>query len=193
MFIPAFDAYSFSKSLTKSRPIDLKQDAISELEEALLLDPNDDDIEQAIDYIHMSLGDARGQELGSEVIWGDLVHIDDHHSGDRGGCKGEDAFQYEQEAVDKLIAYKENNENDGTGVEPIIYEVMEKLYKADRYLAIIAIQDAIDAGGNENDINVAEELLDEADTYWAAGDYNLIADYAYDDLEEAWEKAVYSY
>ena len=171
-------------------PINLKQDAISDLEYVLLnLDPGDDDIIEAIDYLHMSLGDERGQELGSEVVWGDPFHIDEHY----GGYKGEDVFQYEQEAVDKLITYIENDENEGTGVESIIYEVMEKLYNADKALAIIAIQDAIEAGGKEDDIKDAQDFLAEADDYWATSDYYEIADNVYDYLEKAWEKAVGSY
>ncbi len=170
-------------------PVDLKQDAICELEDALILDPDDDDIIEAIDYLHMSLGDERGQELGSEVVWGDPFHIDEHNE----GYKGEDVFQYEQEAVDKLIAYIENDENEGTGVESIIYEVMEKLYKADKSLATIAIQDAIEAGGKEDDIEDAQDFLAEADDYWMTGDYYEIADNVYDYLEKAWEKAVGSY
>ena len=75
----------------------------------------------------------------------------------------------------------------------LLGKVMEKLYKADRYLTTTAIQDAIDADGNEDDIDEAEELLDEADYYWDTGDYFLIADYVYDKLEESWEKAVGSY
>ena len=170
-------------------PIDLKQDAISDLMYALSLDPGDDDLIEAIDYLHMSLGDTRGQELGSEVAWGDSLHIDERH----GGYKGEDVFQYEQEAVDKLIAYIENDENEGTGVESIIYQVMEKLYKADRILAMIAIQDAIDARGKMDDIEEAYAFLAEADSYWAISDYYGIADNVYDYLEKAWEKAVGSY
>lgn len=170
-------------------PMDLKIDAIKALTYALTLDPGDNDLMQAIDYLYMSLGDERGRELGSEVIWGDGIHIDEHH----GGYKGADVYQYEEEAVDKLIAYIENEENSNTGVESIIPDVMELLYKADRYLTTFAIQDAIDANGNPDDIAVANALLNEADYYWSSCDLSLIADYVYDKLEESWEKAVSSY
>lgn len=56
-----------------------------------------------------------------------------------------------------------------------------------------AIEEAETAGGKPDDITEAKELLTEAVDYWDTGDWGLIADYVYDQLEEAWEKAVASY
>ncbi|MCK5548201.1 MAG: PKD domain-containing protein [Thermoplasmata archaeon] len=178
-------------------PMDFKLDAICELQEALELDPDDQDILDAIGYLYMSLGDNENATLwanmgGSEVVWGDAIHIDEGH----GGYKGADVYQYEEEAMDKLIAYLENDENIGTGVASIIPGIFWRLRKADRYLTTTAIQDAIDAGGNSDDIAVALKLLVEADDIWNDNypdDLSIIADYVLDKLEESWEKAVGSY
>jgi predicted DNA-binding protein YlxM (UPF0122 family) len=70
---------------------------------------------------------------------------------------------------------------------------MKKLYKADLSLATIAIQDAINAGGKEDDIEDAQGFLAEAENLWETADYYKIADNVYDYLEKAWEKAVGSY
>jgi hypothetical protein len=133
----------------------------------------------------MSLGDnANAQAVagmgGSEVVWIDSLHI--------GEEKGQDVFQYEQESIDKLIAYLENDENDGSDVEPIVDEVMEMLHRADRLLASVAIDES--ACGSEI-IAEADELIAEADSYWETGRRGLRADNAYDKLEEAWEKATH--
>ncbi|MCK5548719.1 MAG: hypothetical protein KAI64_06865, partial [Thermoplasmata archaeon] len=159
--------------------------AIAELEALLAIDIGDNDIIDAIDYLHMSLGDDRGRELGSEVVWLDDTHIDE--------VKGEDVFQYEQEAADKLIAYLENDENTAYGFEDEIFAIIEKMYNADRILAEVAIQEAEAVGGDPDDIAAAKELLVEAIDYWDTGDMDLIVDYAFDKLEEAWEKAVGSW
>lgn len=163
----------------------LKMDALKELESAFTLDPSDDDLIQAIEYLHMSLGDSRGLELGSEVIWIDELHLDEE--------KGADVFQYEQGAVDKLVAYLENEENDAFGLEDEIHDVMEKLYKADKLLAEYAIEEAEDNNGKPDDIEKAQELLEEAINYRETGYWETITDNAYDLLEEAWEKAMGSH
>lgn len=166
----------------------LKLDAIKKLEAALTLDPGDDDLIQAIDYLHMSLGDDRGKELGSEVIWIDDWHIDE--------IKGVDTFQYEEAASDKLDAYLLNDENIDTGVAPIINTVKEKLYEADRLLAEKAIEEAEAAGGVPTDIDKAKELYQQAVDTYAVGTHAHTSPKLSDvmDLfEEAWEKAAGSY
>ena len=161
----------------------LKEKAVDLLVGALGSDPGDDDLADALGFLFLSLRDNTGAQTvagmgGSEVVWIDSLHIDT--------VKGQDVFQYEQQAVDKLIAYLEKDENAGTGVAPVIPDVMEKLQVADRLLAIVAISESV--CGAES-IAVAGQLVAEADSYWATGDPATQADNTYDMLQKAWEKA----
>lgn len=169
-------------------PRTLKESALTKLESALSFDPGDDDLVQAIDYLHMSLGDERGKELGSEVMW-----TDDWHVGEE---KGVDTFQYEEEVIDKLDAYVLNDDNIDTGVASIIDSVRDKLYEADKSIAEKAIEEAEAAGGVPSDIDKAKELYKEAVDTYATGTYAHTSPKLSDviDLfEEAWEKAVNSH
>jgi hypothetical protein len=163
-------------------PKDFKEDAITELEALLDIDTNDDDLEDAKHYLKQSL--YYGFD-GSEVKWLDDDHIDEE--------KGADVFQYEQEAVDKLIAYLENDENTAFDFEDEIWSILEKLYKADKLLAEIAIDDAEAANGDSDKIDEAKDFLAEAIDYWDTEDMEEIADNAFDFLQKAWEKAVESW
>jgi hypothetical protein len=125
---------------------------------------------------------------GSEVVWGDPAHIDEHF----GGYKGADVFQYEQAACDKLDAYVENDENSDFFFEGRIEEIRQMLAEADQMLAGTAIEDAYANGGNLDEIAVAEQLKAEGDTAKAKGGTE-IADVALDKYEEAWEKATNSW
>ncbi len=171
-------------------PYCLKREAIEALEALLGVDSEDDDLIDAIGFLHMSLGekDDRAGMSGSEVAWGDPNHVDTCHF----GFKGADAFQYEQESCDKLDAYVENDENEGFGFEAAIDAVRESLAEADEMLAATAIADAIANGGDSDEIEVAEELKAEGDDATASGG-SEICDKALDKYEEAWEKAVKSW
>ena len=160
------------------------------LEVLLAQDPGDNDLIDAIGFLHMSLGedDDRAGMSGSEVVWGDPNHVDDCHE----GYKGEDAFQHEQEACDRLDAYVENEENDGFGFGAAIEAVRQSLAEADEILAATAIADAIAEDGHAGDIAVAQELKAEGDAAAASGG-SEICDVALDKYEEAWEKAVHSW
>jgi hypothetical protein len=168
----------------------LKESAISELEELLGQESTDDDLIQAIGYLHMSLGedDPRAGMSGSEVVWGDPNHVDECH----GGYKGADVFQYEQEACDKLDAYIENDENAEFGFAGAIEAVRQMLAEADKILADTAISDAVANAGDPDDIADAIKLRDEGDAAKAKGG-SEICDVALDKYEEAWEKAVGSW
>lgn len=167
-----------------------KEYAITELETLLTVDVGDQDLIDAIGYLHMSLGedDPRAGMYGSEVVWGDPIHVDEHH----GGYKGADVFQYEQEACDKLDAYVENDENAGFGFDAAIEDVRQMLAEADQVLATVAIDDAYANSGKPDDIAVAEALKAEGDAAKALGGTE-ICDIALDKYEEAWEKAVGSW
>lgn len=142
----------------------------------------------ALGYLYMSLGDndeaARFGMGGPEVRWADDgINVDDAH----GGYKGADVFQYEEESVDKLIAYLEHGENAGTGAADIVSQVIELMREADRYLVTIAIADAKEAGEDAYLLAVVRDLFAQADAYWETGDLGLLADYV---IDKSWEKAV---
>ena len=88
--------------------------------------------------------------------------------------------------MDKLIAYTEEVKNEGTGVAPIIPDVMEMLYWADRFLATVAISES---ARDANVVSEANKLVAEGDDYWDTGDPGTQADNTFDKLEEGWEKA----
>ena len=172
---------------------DFKAETAAKIEFLVSVDVGDADLSHALGYIYLSLGDNASANAasgfgGSEVVWGDSLHVDTCN----GGFKGADVFQYGQQACDKLDAYDSNPTNDGFGFGADIEFLRQRLAIADRMLAQQAIDDALAAGGVAGDIALAEQLLADGDTATAAGG-SEICDIALDRYEEAWEKAVRSH
>ncbi len=124
------------------------------------------------------LGDAI-EELTDAVnpkLWIDQNHVQ---------CEGARVFEETKEAVHELreLMRKKKTRIDNAVLQGFI----NRIVRADRLLAVFAINDAIAADGNAKDIAKARDLVAEGDRDIAAGRYESIGDY-----RQAWRQVTKS-
>jgi len=115
-------------------------------------------IEKAINHIHNSL---------ASDLWEDGYHLTK---------KGKRVFDEEKKAVKELMKIIE----DGTAFETIF-----NLVFIDKDLALTAIQDAIDSGGDQKELEKANKEIAKGEAEEVAGGY----DKAIEHYKKAWEHA----
>jgi len=110
------------------------------------------------------------------TLWIDETHLDRRH--------GEQVFHEERKAIEKLCDLIKSRKSDIP--DTVLQEFIGRIFRADRLLASVAIQEAITAGASQKKIEQAQKHLAKGDA--DAGDEkckNGIEDYS-----NAWKHAV---
>ena len=117
------------------------------------------------------------QSLAAE-LWVDQTHLERKH--------GEKVFHEEKEAVKMLCELIKSNES---GIpDAVLQGFVERIFRADRLLASVAIQEAVTAG-------VAQKKIDQARSFLAKGDAETGDDKGYKGIEDyrnAWTHALHA-
>jgi hypothetical protein len=135
---------------------------------ATVTDPEDvRKLDEAIEHLNKSL---------AAELWMDQTHLERKH--------GEKVFQEENDTVLKLCELSKSNQSHISGA--VLQGFVDRIFRADRLLASIAIQEAITAGVSRKKIEQAQKFLAKGDA--ETGDdkcYNGIEDY-----KNAWKHAI---
>jgi hypothetical protein len=111
-----------------------------------------------------------------DAFWIDETHID--------GTAGKQVFQEEERAIQNLCAILNIRNIPNSLVQGFI----NRITRADRLLAAIAIRDALTAGNSGKDIQQAERLLTLGDSDFARGGCGA----GLEEFAEAWKLATSS-
>lgn len=109
-------------------------------------------------------------------LWVDDVHLDPKH--------GDKVFNEEKDAVVKLVELIKDKKSTLYNSATLM-DFINRLLKADRAIASIAIHDAVSAGGKPNQIDKANEELSKGDAKAADSKF---AD-AFEHYRNAWQHA----
>jgi hypothetical protein len=120
---------------------------------------------------------ALGLKIGKAPLWVDETHVDRRN--------GDWVFIHEEDAVNELLEilnYKNSQIPDAT-----VQNLIQRLVKADRLLAVVSIRDATRAGLNSKKIAKALRAVAKGDQDAARGK----PDRAIEDYRDAWDEAVH--
>ena len=169
---------SASFSVTVLTPRALEEAALGDLQnlQNSLNDEGQEKMAEVLEYLNESIFGEPGDD---EQIWLDGFHLDQDN--------GDDFFGTQNDAVEKLMEIIEKADEYGASssvVDNIIDIIENKILKADRILAQIAIGEA--AGGDPDLIEEANEEMSKAVDEIANGQY----DKAIENYSKAWESAI---
>jgi hypothetical protein len=156
--------------ITVVGPRGVKQNVLNELIALRLTVTDRDDrerIDEAIEHLRESLGPP---------LWIDQTHLEPRH--------GEEVFDEEKDSVNELRELIRRNRSSIPGA--LLQGFVDRMVRVDRQLAVVAINEAIAAGGDRNKIARAQEEL-------ARGNSDIAADRFESGIEhyrEAWERAL---